>query len=90
MDLAKSGRECRQHRLVSREFAAEMLWAAFPSNSENELCEKAARVIDTSPNTIRRILRKETDAKLSIVFPIIAMGLASRGIDLWEALGKEG
>ena len=78
----------RRHQMVSRDVAAAALWAAFrPCRSENELCERAAAVLDTSPDTIRRILRRETDAKLSLVWPILAMGLAAKGIDAIEAFG---
>ena len=77
----------RQHRLVSREVAARALWAAFGPGSERAVITRAASVLDTSPDTVRRILRKETDAKLSLVWPILAMGLAARGIDALEAIG---
>lgn len=84
---AISGTKVRRHQLISREIAARALWSAFPSRSEHELCNTAAAVLGTSPNTVRRILRKETDAKLSLIWPILAMGLAARGIDAIEAIG---
>lgn len=81
-----TGRIAAQHQKVSRDLAARALWSAFPSRSENELCERAALVLGASPNTIRRILRKETDAKLSLVWPILAVGLAAKGFDIAEAI----
>ena len=77
----------RRHQMVSRDVAARALWAAFPSRSEHELCNRAASVLGTSPDTVKRILRRETDAKLSLVWPILAMGLAAKGIDALEAIG---
>lgn len=85
--LSISARKFREHRLISREVASRALWAAFPSKSENDLCNRAASVLGVSPDTVRRILRKETDAKLSLIWPILAMGLAARGIDAIEAIG---
>lgn len=82
-----SARTFREHRLISRDVAARAVLTAFPSRSEHETVNRAAAVLQTSPDTIRRILRKETDAKWSLVWPILAMGLAARGIDALEAMG---
>ena len=75
--------------MVSRDVAADALWRVFPSPSEHALIQTAAPVLGTSPDTIRRILRKETDAKLSLVLPILVMDAAARGIDLIEAIGAD-
>ena len=82
-----TGRFAIREKLISRDVAARALWAAFPSRSEHELCNRAASVLDTSPNTIRRILRRETDAKLSLIWPILAMAGAGRIIDGLERIG---
>lgn len=87
MTTGISAKFVADHRRVSREVAARALWAAFPARSEHELCTRAAAVLDTSPDTIRRILRRETDARWSLLWPILAMGLAARGIDAVEAMG---
>ena len=90
MQCRKSARtEANKQRHVSRDVAARALWAAFPARSENELCNRAAAVLDTSPDTIRRILRKETDARWSVLWPIIAMGFAAKGINALEYIGAD-
>lgn len=84
-----SARKFREHRLISRDVAARALLAAFPARSEHETVNRAALVLQTSPDTVRRILRKETDAKWSLLWPILAIGLASKGIDALEAIGAD-
>ena len=90
MSLPITGKKAWHLRTISRDVAARALWRVFPSASENELVTKAASVLGASPNTVRRILRKETDAKLSLVLPILVMDAAARGIDLIEAIGADG
>jgi len=82
-----SGRKLRQARLVSRDIAAKALRSAFPAPSDNQVCERAAAVLDTSPQTIRRILNKETDARWSLIWPVLMMALAAKGIDALDLIG---
>ena len=73
--------------LVSRKIAAQALWAAFPHATERQVCMQAARVLGRSPDTYWRILRQKTDAKLSVIGPVLVIAAAARGIDLIETLG---
>lgn len=81
---AISGRKYAAYRRRSRKLAADCLKAAFPSRSENELCQVAAPVLGVSENTVRRILREETDARFSLIWPLLAMGAASTVIATLE------
>lgn len=55
------------HIKASRKWFSAMLWRAFPSSSEHELCHKAARVLDVSPRQVKNWLRQENDASLRYV-----------------------
>ena len=55
-----------------RRFAA-LLWRAFPSASENELSEKAARALNVHPRTVRLWLRGEHCAAARHVFAVVAI-----------------
>lgn len=50
------------HISASRRAFVAMLWRAFPSPSEHELAQKAARVLDVSPRQVQNWLRCENSA----------------------------
>jgi len=56
-----------------RSWFCGLLWRAFPSNSENELANKAARVLDVTPRQVRNWLRQENDASLKHVAAVLAV-----------------
>lgn len=58
---------------ASRRWFAAMLWAAFPSPSENDLATKAARVLSVSPRQVKNWLRCEHDASLRYVTAVMAI-----------------
>lgn len=66
----------------ARRIAADVIRAEFPARSEHEMCITAARFLKTSPDTVRRILREETDAKWSLILPLLSLHYARKGIDL--------
>jgi hypothetical protein len=55
------------HADASRRWFRNLLWRAFPSASERDLAEKAARVLDVSPRQVRNWLSEEHDASLRYV-----------------------
>lgn len=58
---------------ASRKAFAAMLWRAFPSPSENELAQKAARALDVSPRQVKNWLRYENSAAVHYVFAVAAI-----------------
>lgn len=61
------------HISASRKAFASMLWRAFPSPSENELAEKAARALDVSPRQVKNWLRCENSAAVHYFFAVAAI-----------------
>lgn len=61
------------HKSASRLWFRALLWRAFPSPSERELADKAARVLDVSPRQVQNWLRCENDAGLSYVTAVMAI-----------------
>jgi hypothetical protein len=57
----------------SRRWFAALLWRAFPSPSERELADKAARVLDVSPRQVRNWLRCEHSAAWHYVAAVMAI-----------------
>jgi len=51
----------------------DMLWRAFPADSDAARAEKAARVLDVSDRQVRNWLRCEHDPKLRYVMAVIAI-----------------
>lgn len=58
---------------ASRRAFANMLWRAFPAKSENELAEKAARVLDVSDRQVKNWLRCENSAAIQYFFAVAAI-----------------
>lgn len=58
---------------VQRQWVCNMLWAAFPSASENILSEKAARALDCSERQVRNWLRCEHDAGAKIIAGLVVL-----------------
>lgn len=54
----------------SRKAFANMLWRAFPSPSEHELANKAARVLDVSPRQVTNWLRCDNSAAIQYFFAV--------------------
>lgn len=57
----------------SRRWFAALLWRAFPSPSERDLAEKAARVLDVSPRQVRNWLRCEHSAAFHYVAAVMVI-----------------
>lgn len=57
----------------SRKWFAELLWKAFPDQSESAIAERAARVLDVSPRQVRNWLRCNNDASLRHVMAVMAV-----------------
>lgn len=69
---------------ASRRWFAALLWRAFPSPSERELAEKAARVLEVSPRQVRNWLRCEHSAAWHYVAAVMAIAgveLVFRGVE---------
>jgi hypothetical protein len=62
-----------EHRAKSRRWFRDLLWYAFPSDSENSLAEKAAPVVGVSERQIRNWLGCHNDAALSHVLAVLAV-----------------
>lgn len=72
---------------VARALVVRCLWAAFPSPSENALCNTAAAALDCSPETVRRLLRGRSDAKFRHVWPVLQLAVASGKVCPTEIIG---
>lgn len=72
------------HEAASRRWFAALLWRAFPSRSEHDLCSKAAGVLGVSPRQVRNWLRCENDASLKYVTAVTLIA----GVEI--GLGKIG
>lgn len=57
----------------SRKAFAGLLWRAFPSPSEHDLCVKAARVLDVSPRQVKNWLRCQNSAAVHYFFAVAAI-----------------
>lgn len=51
----------------------DLLWRAFPANSDSARAERAAKVLDVSERQVRNWLRCEHDPKLRYVMAVIAI-----------------
>jgi len=71
---------------VARERFAELLWRAFPSQSERDLARKAAKVLAVSERQVANWLRCENDASVSVVFAVIAIAGAEL---VFEKMGAQ-
>ncbi|OJH45169.1 hypothetical protein [Paracoccus sp. SM22M-07] len=58
---------------AARRWFSNLLWRAFPSNSENELAQRAATVLDVSPRQVKNWLREDNDASLRYVMAVMAL-----------------
>lgn len=59
---------------AARKWFAALLWRAFPGcRSENEIAERAARVLDVSDRQVRNWLRCENDAGVRYVFAVLTI-----------------
>jgi len=61
------------HASASRRWFRNLLYKAFPSPSDCDLADKAARVLDVSPRQVRNWLREENDASLRYVTAVMAI-----------------
>ena len=69
---------------VARRAFAGLLWLAFPSPSENELAEKAGRVLDVSPRQVKNWLRCQNSAAIHYLFAIVAIAGAEAALKALE------
>jgi hypothetical protein len=58
---------------AERAWFAALLWRAFPSDSENELSERAGPVLGVSARQVRNWLRCEHDARWRDVMKVLAI-----------------
>lgn len=56
-----------------RRWFRDMLWIAFPAQSDGERAGNAARVLDVSERQVRKWLKCENDPKLCYVMAVIAI-----------------
>ncbi|MEM6932353.1 MAG: hypothetical protein AAF526_02075 [Pseudomonadota bacterium] len=89
MRTRTSARKFHEHRLVSRDVAAHLVRLAFPSPSDHARSNDAARALGCSPDTVLRILGKHTDAKFSLLWPVMAIVVARHGIAALEAVESQ-
>ena len=61
------------HASASRRWFRNMLYRAFPSPSDCDLADKAARVLDVSPRQVRNWLNEDNDASLRYVTAVMAI-----------------
>lgn len=87
--MRRTSRLFREHRESSRDVASDLLWKTFGPGTENEVCNRAAPVLEVHPDTVRNILRKKVDAKFSLILPLSLTSLATRGIDALETIGAD-
>lgn len=72
------------HASASRRWFRNLLWRAFPSPSENDLAQTAARVLDVSPRQVRNWLREDHDASLRYVTAVMMIAGAESVFALIE------
>lgn len=58
---------------AARRWFRNLLWRAFPSPSERDLANKAARVLNVSPRQVINWLREDHDASLRYVLAVMAI-----------------
>ena len=75
------------HASASRRWFAALLWRAFPSRSEHDLAEKAARALGVSPRQVRNWLRQDNDASLRYVTAVLLIAGAEVVFANLEACG---
>ena len=68
-DLAGS----KDHASASRRWFRNLLWRAFPAQSEHELAERASAVLNVSPRQVKNWLREENDASLRYVTAVLVI-----------------
>ena len=61
------------HIRASRKWFAALLWRAFPSASEHELCQKAAPALNVSARQVKNWLRCENDVSLRYFTAVMIM-----------------
>ena len=71
--VEKSFRNSFDQPTAYRMWFRDMLWRAFPADSDAARAEKAARVLDVSDRQVRNWLRCEHDPKLRYVMAVIAI-----------------
>jgi hypothetical protein len=65
-----------------------MFWDVFPSGSENQLCDKASKVLRKHPDTIRNAVRMKCDVGASVLWQLTKLWIAKNGIDAFMSLGE--
>ena len=82
-ETAAEPRKCparSDHAAAARRWFAALLWRAFPSPSERDLSEKAARALGVSDRQVRNWLRCEHDASLRHVTAVILIAGAEAAL----------
>lgn len=57
----------RQDRISARKWFAELLWVAFPGETEHQVCLAAAPVLEVSEKSVQNWLRCQNDAPVGVV-----------------------
>jgi len=60
-------------QIEARKWFVDLLWIAFPSTSENELCQKASRTLGVGVRTVKNWLSCQNDASLSVVTKVMTV-----------------
>lgn len=58
---------------ANRRWFRDLLWRAFPAQSERELADKASAVLDVSHRQVINWLREEHDPKLRYIMAVLAI-----------------
>lgn len=68
-NLAKS----KSDRAAARRWFADLLWIAFPSASEFEVCQKASSALGVSPRTVGNWLSCQNDAPAPVMMKVLVI-----------------
>jgi len=79
-DLSKSAPDTE----VARSWFANLLWVAFPSESETELCRKAGLALGCSPRQVKNWLNCANDAPVRAVTSAIVIAGAEVAFRVYE------
>lgn len=74
---------------VSAALISRCLWGLFPGKTEWGVCCAAAPYLNTSPETVKRMMRGTTDGKWFWVWPILTAGVQRGLITADEIFGGQ-
>lgn len=77
----------KRHGNIPADVLSRCLWGLFPERSEWACACRAASWLGCSPETVVRMLRRETDARWSLAAPIVGAALAHGLVTTREVFG---